>query len=583
VPYYSYWAVGDDVTTNDEQLNEGHKENNANDDPPTKCGTCISIDEEELKKYECAVCFEVMDTPVGCGSCQVRFCRPCLERIAKQGGASPRCSHCRAPFTFDSIQVDEALLEAINNSTDTVHCSVSGCGKKVAMKALKVHEEQCDHIKFKCKFSEWGCTWIGKKKDLEHHDNNECEFRNELGRLVHAIRQKALNQTEEIARLQNTRLNQIVNIHTRRMSMIRGRNAGNVFDVLAMSYEAVCFPGRFAATIDMWGEMVIQDHPRSMALNVLLTLPLIILISKCTFWMFFDLSNMTPETIYEAGLIEVFKHFSQCILPTSTALIAIISMIVDDADAFEWSETPVPETEGGVPGGIPYVRDIVAFCLFVSCYCFVDYWQNPGIILLLATFKFIVYFASCVARILEKVRGLEEGALKKSRNWATIVFALRYSCLFQSCTPLHAVKGIIILRLVNYVCLQRGMLKLNLTVEETECFLAAVPPIFLASLGGALTAFDYMEIINEDEDWSMALYGWYSSAAVLVILNIFTHVVYYGGKVGGEVIYDEGESMRNLNIERIASYNLVPSQRPSVLGIFILSLTVFYMIFIMCI
>jgi len=136
--------------------------------------------------------------------------------------------------------------------------------------------------------------------------------------------------------------------------MIRGRNAGNVFDVLAMSYEAVCFPGRFAATIDMWGEMVIQDHPRSMALNVLLTLPLIILISKCTFWMFFDLSNMTPETIYEAGLIEVFKHFSQCILPTSTALIAIISMIVDDADAFEWSETPVPETEGGVPGGIPY-------------------------------------------------------------------------------------------------------------------------------------------------------------------------------------------------------------------------------------
>jgi hypothetical protein len=154
-PYYSYWAVQVDTTDGNQPQSEGHKED-TDDDSPTQCGTCTSIDEEELKKYECAVCFEFMDTPVGCGSCQVRFCRPCLERVAKQGRASPKCSHCRAPFTLESIQVDDALLKEINNSTETVLCPFRGCGKKVTMNALKLHESQCGHITMKCKFSEWG-------------------------------------------------------------------------------------------------------------------------------------------------------------------------------------------------------------------------------------------------------------------------------------------------------------------------------------------------------------------------------------------------------------------------------------------
>jgi hypothetical protein len=365
--------------------------------------------------------------------------------------------------------------------------------------------------------------------------------------------------------------------------MIRGRNAGNVFDVLAMAYEAVCFPGRFAATIDMWGNMVTQDHARSMALNVLLTLPPIVLVSKCTFWMCFDLSNMHPEQIYEAGLIQIFIHFSQCLVPTSAAAFAICCMIIDDAGANQWSETPVPETDDGLPAGIPYVRDIVAFSFFMACFFFVVYWEYfPGIMLLIITFSMTVSFASCVARIIEKVRGIEEGALKQSRMWSTMVFAFRYSCLFHICTAPMAVKGIIVLRLVKHSSLRR-VLKLNYTVEETECFIAMVPPSIFVALGAVVTALDHMAITNGDEDWSMALYGWYSSAAVLVFINIFTHVVYYCGKETGEAIYVEGESMRNLSNERIQSYNLVPSQRPSITGIFAFALTVFYMLFLVCV
>lgn len=101
-----------------------------------------------------------------------------------------------------------------------------------------------------------------------------------MGRLVNTMRQKSLNQTGEIdAQLQNNTLNQAINQNTTYMIMVRRRNAWNVFDVLAMSYEAVYFPGRFAATKDMWGDMVTKG-PRYVALNVLLTLPTIIMISK---------------------------------------------------------------------------------------------------------------------------------------------------------------------------------------------------------------------------------------------------------------------------------------------------------------
>ena len=124
-----------------------------------------SYDDEKFKIYECGICFDIMDTPVGCGgSCQTRFCRLCLEHVAKQGGRNAKCSHCRTPFTLQSIQVDEALQQKMENCMETIICPFLGCGKNIPIKVIKQHEKQCGHMKMKCKFSEWGCEWVGKKR-----------------------------------------------------------------------------------------------------------------------------------------------------------------------------------------------------------------------------------------------------------------------------------------------------------------------------------------------------------------------------------------------------------------------------------
>eukprot|EP00986_Skeletonema_menzelii_P001544 scaffold407_cov142-Skeletonema_menzelii.AAC.7 len=485
------------------------------------------------------------------------------------------CSHCRSPFTLESIQVDEALQEEMKNCMETVLCPFRGCGKKIPINAIKLHVVQCDHIKMKCKFSEWGCEWIGKKKDLEHHDNNECEFRNGMGRLVNAIREKTFSQAETIIRMQGTSINQAVDSNTRHMLMARGRNAGNIFDVLAMSYEAVCFPGRFAASKEIWGDMINQVNSRSLVFNVLLVFPIFLCMGKLPLLMAFSLSNeVSPRGIRRLGPLGLLREFDEEIIALSSTLIALLCMMYDGTgDGTRWARMRMP----GTNKSYPFMRDFSAVFIFFACKVFVsfmDLW--PGIALLLCTFSFTVSFSSCVATILEKVNGSEEGTLKKCKMWPIIVFALRYSFLIHLCPKAQALKGVIFLQLVRHASLKH--LNANFTLEETECVFSAISPRIYVVLGAVVTA---MEIRNGVvKDLTTACHEWFIGACFLAFVNAYTYGLYFCGQGNGLLIYKEGETLRNQSIQRIQTYNMLPSQRPVLTGITTIFLAVLYVVFI---
>jgi len=571
-PYHSYWGNQGEETP---EAEEG-----TNEDSPNQQRDSTSIDDDELKNYECAVCFEIMSTPVGCGSCETRFCRPCLERVAKQGGTRPKCSHCRAPFTLESIQVDEALQEEMKNSLETVLCPFRGCGKTIPINAIKLHEEQCDHMKMKCKFSEWGCEWIGKKKDLEHHDNHECEFRNEMGRLVNAVREKVLNQAQAIARLRDTGVYQAVNRNTRHMLMVRGRNAGNIFDVLALSYEAICFPDRLAASKEMWGDMVNPyQHIRSYAMvfNVLLVFPLILCMAKFPFWMAIDLANMTPRRMHKLGITGLWEEFHMTLMVIPLTLFTVSGMIIDTTsnggNSTQWFKVPLP----GTNKRYPLIRDCIAIFVFVLYNAFVDFMYFwPGIALLLCTFSFTVFFSSCVATILEKVNGSESDTLKKCcKMWSVMVFALRYLCLYKLCYVHQILKGVVVLRLARHAT-SKHFKNFNFTLEETECFFSAIPPSIYVAIGVAMTAMDIKNGVVKD--WMTAVNAWLVGPCFVACFNLLTYVFYWFGQASGDSIYEEGK--RN---ERIQSNNLLPSRRPVFTGVVITFLALFYVVFIVCV
>lgn len=203
----------------------------------------------------------------------------------------------------------------------------------------------------RCKFADWGCTWVGKKMHLEHHDQNECQFREVMGRLVEGIRQKNLEHSNELAshRDNMVRLAPALNVNTKRMLMIRGRNGGNVFDVLAMSYEMTCFPGRFTAAKEMWGNMITQPHPRSMTLNTLLTFPSLIMISKCTFWACCEWLDIEQREFNKLGYSGVFTRFSWPIISTISAFLGVVLILFDSTNAFEWTQFDMGFIAGKVP------------------------------------------------------------------------------------------------------------------------------------------------------------------------------------------------------------------------------------------
>ena len=227
-----------------------------------------------------------MENPVGCGSCQTRFCRSCLQRVLRQATMnrnpqstdppnSAKCPHCRSYFTSQTIYIDRALEKIISDCTDTVTCPFSGCNTELRIGLLKAHEAQCQYIRMRCKFAEWGCSWVGRKKDLADHDEHECEFRGGLGKLVERFRQGDAQGRQILQQhhMQISAQSQMLSLHSRQMIMIRARNAGSVFDVLQLAYEASLFPGRFSATREVWSGMINQQEGRCTICNMLLMLP----------------------------------------------------------------------------------------------------------------------------------------------------------------------------------------------------------------------------------------------------------------------------------------------------------------------
>lgn len=247
-----------------------------------------SIAGGDTRRFECAICYEYMEDPFGCGNsaCSSRFCRPCLHRVLHQSSAtiaassddgrsdgpppsdSAKCPNCRSFFAAGSISADDGLRDEMRDCDITVTCPFRGCGATLKIADLASHEASCIHVRMMCKYADWGCDWVGRRYDLAYHDGNECDFRGGLGVLTERFRQRD-SSTRRAMQQHHARigsLGQMLTLHSRQIAMSRARNPWNVLDVLSLTYEASLFPGKSA----MRGA---QREARAVISNMLLLLP----------------------------------------------------------------------------------------------------------------------------------------------------------------------------------------------------------------------------------------------------------------------------------------------------------------------
>ena len=164
-----------------------------------------SNDDDEMKKFECAICFEYLNVPVYCGSCPVRFCKGCLEKVIVQdlqrsataaaeaaaqynnttpAQPSARCPHCRTPINH--IQFDYTLQSEMNACSKSIQCPFEGCEAALTLKDLSNHEKSCLFLPLKCRYHQWGCEWSGTLSDLPSHEE-VCEL-NKIKSVIERIR-----------------------------------------------------------------------------------------------------------------------------------------------------------------------------------------------------------------------------------------------------------------------------------------------------------------------------------------------------------------------------------------------------------
>jgi hypothetical protein len=270
----------------------------------------------DLKKFECSICFEYMDIPVRCGgpSCSSRFCAPCLSRVLREeisnrnnrnnaaaannnnnntnedssssSNQSAKCPHCRTNFTSSDIQIDHLLQKQINDSTNTITCPFKDCNTEIQIGQLKQHEESCSYIRMKCRYAEWGCNWTGRKMDLPSHYDTQCEFTSTcpgLSKFIERYRKTVEYEHRQYIdqhRSQLQGVNQMQSMQSRQFMMIKSRNAADIVDVMALSYNACCFTGRFVSTRDLWSSILLKQGCRVTLGNMLFSFPTMVLVAS---------------------------------------------------------------------------------------------------------------------------------------------------------------------------------------------------------------------------------------------------------------------------------------------------------------
>jgi len=450
---------------------------------------------KDMKKFECAICYEYMENPVGCGSCDTRFCKSCLQRVLRQAiddrppqstdpPNSAKCPHCRSFFSPRCVVADVDLRKEIADCTDTVTCPNEGCGTELPIGMLKAHEATCPYMRLRCRYADWGCEWVGRKRDMEDHDRNSCEFRCGLGQLVERFRQGDQRAASVLQQhhMQIAAQSQMLTLHSRQAMMMRERDPRSLLDVYRLAYEASFFPGRFVATRDMWSGMINGQERRCAVCNVLLVVPSLALMFHVSFQGFKLLYGLQLDTISGDELWFLADHLLLSLIVSLLGILCIACFVIDSKGPADWT---IYNVRNIIPGR-PVLRDLAAITMAMAHFSVIEFLgTHPGVMMWQLTVIVTILFASFVSCIVETSSG-GPTVLRSSRAWPVVIFGLRYGLLAALCGVAPSVSAVIVLRsLKRHVAVSS-----KVTVEDSECFIPQIGMSFLGAIAGVAFAFD---------------------------------------------------------------------------------------------
>ena len=125
------------------------------------------------RNFLCLICFNVLKEPVMCSRNQHCFCRAC---ITKHLHNFQRCPTCADELTVETLAEPQRMVKDYLNELP-IHCVHinRGCQEIVQLQHLDRHEATCGFTPAVC--TNQGCGATVNKRDLIHHESEQCEFR----------------------------------------------------------------------------------------------------------------------------------------------------------------------------------------------------------------------------------------------------------------------------------------------------------------------------------------------------------------------------------------------------------------------
>ena len=125
------------------------------------------------QNFQCLICLNVLRDPVMCSRNQHCFCRSCITRHLQN---AQRCPTCNDKLTVRTLTEPPRMVKNLINELN-IYCVYNnrGCQEIVQLQHLDRHEDSCGFTPAAC--TNEGCGVTVNKRDLIHHESEQCEYR----------------------------------------------------------------------------------------------------------------------------------------------------------------------------------------------------------------------------------------------------------------------------------------------------------------------------------------------------------------------------------------------------------------------
>ncbi len=536
--------------------------------------TSNSHDDEALTRFKCMLCYEFMNDPVGCPSatCSSRFCYKCLVRAARESsrgvpGAKPKCPTCRVEFS--RIVRDAELTKEMLHGP-TVACRHEGCPEQ-QLKLLLVqdHESTCSFEKVKCRYSSFGCTWIGRRGDVSQHEGNDCALE-KVKVLVQGLRKMEKDHATRLNILQQQQLAtlQMQQVYQQNAQRDLMKSTCNLFDLFHYCHVITCSTQHFLQTKERWQSFFRSNEGHAAVTNFLVLLPTVLTCGMLTLLGFQGLLNFCfderadapPSTSMSGMALELLLEDSIIgILSGALMTLLLLANFVDSKSSVTWGQFQVPHL-----GNPQLMGDILAVTIFTMHVGVLEYYGAAGksfVVWILLSLSSTIYPAVVLTMSHDASRGLIStpaptlaNCLARSRSLEPVLFGLRF-CLVGTYFGIFPTLDAAVLSILAKGVLQHPRLRSALSMKN--CFLESLPRSFLLAYLGCKAAIISLNFENWKTDdfsqlvidgsflWSL-FESWMSFGALLLATLWLNLGLQFGMTVGREIMRRANASSERL-------------------------------------